>query len=63
MAQTLIGYGFFTINYIEFHVSCFFEMGIFLGHVIPATNNLTFLEDLFLPLHHWKITTKIFTTI
>jgi len=40
MAQTLIGYGFFTTNYIEFHVSYFFEVGIFLGHVIPTTNNL-----------------------
>jgi hypothetical protein len=42
MAQTLIGYGFFTTNYIEFHVSYFFEVGIFWGHVIPTTNNLTF---------------------
>jgi hypothetical protein len=49
MAQTLIGYGFLTTNYIEFHVSYFFRVGIFLGHVIPATNNLIFFGNFFFP--------------
>jgi hypothetical protein len=35
-----------------FHVSS--RWAIFLGHVIPATNNLT---------HHWKITMEIFVAI
>jgi hypothetical protein len=49
MAQTLIGYDFLTTNYIEFHVSYLFREGIYLGRVIPTTNNLTFFENFFLP--------------